>query len=93
MAANADRVAIVQPLVAAGARAPHQEDALAVAQHDVWDDLLPAWVVFRVAPTAVCAVLLDCGRDRRVSQRPNATPIEAARDNVTRQAQDELVVS
>ena len=40
VAADADRVAVVEPRVAAGARAPHQEVAPAVAQHEVRDHLL-----------------------------------------------------
>ena len=84
VAADADRVALVQPRVAAGLRAAHEEDALAVAQHEVRDDLLPGWDrprPRRAAGTCRCvAHRRETGRERpRATPRQSSPPGTSAR--------------
>ena len=67
VAADADRVAIVQANVAPRPAAAHQEDVAAIAQREVRNDLLPGRVVLGVAAAAESAVTVD--------RRPGTAPL------------------
>ena len=56
VAADAQRVEVVQAGIAAGPGALHQEQALAVAHEQVRDDLLPLGIVLGLAAWAVLAL-------------------------------------
>ena len=80
MAANADRVAIVQSLVAAGARAAHQEQPITVAQDYIRNDLLPIRICFRIGSRPKAAVRSDGGKVIVEGALCHAAPAKAARN-------------
>ena len=61
---DADRVPAVQPGIAAGRGPTHQEEALAVAQDEVRDDLLERGIPFHGAAWLVAAVTLHGFHER-----------------------------
>ena len=65
VAADADRPAVVEPRVAAGARPAHEEPALAVAEHEVRDHLLVGRVLLGVAAAH---------EEARPARRPRGPP-------------------
>src|SRR3972149_4653357 len=93
VSADADRPAVVQPGVPAGARATHEEDARAIAQHEVWDDLLPGRVRLQLPARSEDARRRD-GLEMGLEIVPApAPPGDAARQARSRDGEDQLVVA
>ena len=91
VAPDADRVAAVKPRVAAGRGPLHQEVALAVAQHEVRDDLLEGRVLLHPVARLVPPVALE-GRDEGLEPvGPQPVPARLVDDRVARHDEDVLV--
>ena len=93
VAADSDRVALVQPGVAPGASAPHQEQRALVAQHEVGNDLLPFGVGLRFAPPAVAALAREQVQIRGEVAMQDAAPRARRHQARTRHSQNELVIA
>ena len=87
----APEAALVKPLVAAGPGAPHQEEAAAIAEHEVRDHLLEAGVALH-RRAGLEAALGGDGRQVALCARPDDPPPAAdAHDGSTRDDEDPLV--
>src|SRR3954452_24658039 len=76
--ADTDRVAIVKALIAACARAPHQEYRVTVAQHDIGNHLLPRWILLGLGARSELAAGMERVEGRRQRTFDDAAPVHSA---------------